>query len=224
MRRRVILAGFVVAAVAALLLLTPWRTWLTGLSGWARDAGPAGVAAIVLAYAIGSVAALPVWPLTVVVGVAYGVWKGFALALLAGVVGASLAFLTGRTILRGAVIRHLERNPRLAAIDQAVSRQGAVLVLLLRLSPLAPYNVVNYVLSGSRIGLPAFAGASLLGMAPITLAWAWAGATFGSLEGMAGRPPAGPGERALQWVGLAATVGVVILLGRIAGRTVRTAK
>lgn len=224
MRRRVILAGFVVAAVAALLLLTPWRTWLTGLSGWARDAGPAGVAAIVLAYAIGSVAALPVWPLTVVVGVAYGVWKGFALALLAGVVGASLAFLTGRTILRGAVIRHLERNPRLAAIDQAVSRQGAFLVLLLRLSPLAPYNVVNYVLSGSRIGLPAFAGASLLGMAPITLAWAWAGATFGSLEGMAGRPPAGPGERALQWVGLAATVGVVILLGRIAGRTVRTAK
>ena len=97
-------------------------------------------------------------------------------------------------------------------------------MLLLRLSPFAPYNVVNYVLSGSRIGLPAFAGASLLGMAPITLAWAWAGATFGSLEGIEGRVPAGPGERALQWMGLAATVAVVILLGRMARVTARTAK
>jgi uncharacterized membrane protein YdjX (TVP38/TMEM64 family) len=216
MRRRVILAGLVVVAVAALLLVTPWRAWLTGLSGWARAAGPAGVAAIVLAYAIGSVAALPVWPLTVVVGVAYGVWKGFALALLAGAFGASLAFLTGRTLLRGAVERRVARDPRLRALDEAVSRRGAILVLLLRLSPFAPYNVVNYVLSGSRIGLPAFAGASLIGMAPITLAWAWAGATFGSLEGTGGRPATGPGERALQWVGLAATVGVVILLGRLA--------
>ena len=55
-------------------------------------------------------------------------------------------------------------------------------------------------------------------MAPITFAWAWAGATFGGLEGVAGRPPAGPAERALQWAGLLATVGVVILLGRMARR------
>ncbi len=224
MRRRVILAGFVVAAVAALLLASPWKEWLEALSGWARASGPGGVIAFVLAYVGGSVLALPVWPLTVAAGIAYGAGAGFALALVAGTAGASTAFLAGRTVLRGAVARHLARNPRFAALDDAVSRRGAFLVLLLRLSPLAPYNVVNYVLSGSRIGLPAFAGASLLGMAPITFAWAWAGATFGSLEGMAGRPPAGPGERVLQWVGLAATVAVVILLGRVAKLTAPSTK
>ena len=95
----------------------------------------------------------------------------------------------------------MARDPRLAALDEAVSRQGAFLVVLLRLSPFAPYNVVNYALSASRVGLVAFAGASLVGMAPITFAWAWAGAAFGGLEGMAGRPPAGPGEQALRWAG-----------------------
>ncbi len=222
MRRRVILAGLVVAAVAALLLLAPTRAWLTGLSGWARAAGPAGVAAFALAYAAGSVLALPVWPLTVAAGVAYGAWWGFALALPAGAAGASLAFLAGRTLFRGAVARRVARDPRLAAIDEAVSRQGALLVVLLRLSPLAPYNVVNYALSASRVGVFAFAGGSLLGMAPITFAWAWAGATFGSLEGVAGRPPAGPGEQALRWAGLLATVAVVVLLGRMARRFTAT--
>ena len=218
MRRRVILSGLLVAAVAALLLLAPWKAWLAGLSGWARDAGPEGVAAFVLAYAAGSVLALPVWPLTVAAGVAYGAWGGFALALPAGAAGASLAFLAGRTLFRGAVARRVARDPRLAAIDEAVSRQGAFLVVLLRLSPFAPYNVVNYVLSASRLGVFAFAGASIVGMAPITFAWAWAGATFGSLEGVAGRPPAGPGEQALRWAGLLATVAVVVLLGRMARR------
>jgi uncharacterized membrane protein YdjX (TVP38/TMEM64 family) len=222
MRRRVILSGLLVAAVAALLLLAPWKAWLAGLSGWARDAGPEGVAAFVLAYAVGSVLALPVWPLTVAAGVAYGAWGGFALALPAGAAGASLAFLAGRTLLRGAVARRVARDPRLAALDEAVSRQGAFLVVLLRLSPFAPYNVVNYVLSASRVGLVAFAGASLVGMAPITFAWAWAGAAFGGLEGVAGRPPAGPEEQVVRWVGLAATVAVVIVLGRIARRTMAT--
>ncbi len=218
MRRRVILAGLVVVAAAALLLLAPWREWLAGLSGWARAAGPAGVAAFVLAYAAGSVLALPVWPLTVAAGVAYGAWAGFAVALPAGAVGASAAFLAGRTLLRGTVARRIARDSRLAALDEAVGRQGAFLVLLLRLSPLFPSNVVNYALSTTRLRLLAFAAASFLGMAPITFAWAWAGATLGGLQGVAGRPPAGPGERVLQWAGLLATVAVVILLGRIARR------
>jgi uncharacterized membrane protein YdjX (TVP38/TMEM64 family) len=222
MRRRVILSGLLVAAVVALLLLAPWKAWLAGLSGWARDAGPEGVAAFVLAYAVGSVLALPVWPLTVAAGVAYGAWGGFALALPAGAAGASLAFLAGRTLFRGAVARRVARDPRLAALDEAVSRQGAFLVLLLRLSPFAPYNVVNYVLSASRVGLVAFAGASLVGMVPITFAWAWAGAAFGGLEGVAGRPPAGPEEQVVRWVGLTATVVVVIVLGRMARRTMAT--
>jgi uncharacterized membrane protein YdjX (TVP38/TMEM64 family) len=218
MRRRVIWTGILLAAAVALLLVAPWRAWLGGFSGWARGAGPTGVAAFALAYAAGSVLALPVWPLTVAAGIAWGTARGFAVALPASVAGASLAFLAGRTFLRGMVERRVARDPRLAALDDAVAGQGAPLVVLLRLSPLAPYNVVNYALSGTRLPLAGFAAASLVGMAPITLAWSWAGATFGSLEGVGGRAPAGPAAAALQWGGLAATVAVVVLLGRAAHR------
>ena len=218
MRRRVILAGVLAAAAVAVLAAAPWREALGALAAWARSAGVAGVLAFAAAYAAGSVLALPVWPLTVAAGVAYGPVRGFALALPASAAGASLAFLAGRTLLRGAVERRLARSPRLAALDEAVSRRGAFLVVLLRLSPLAPHNVVNYALSASRVGLPAFAAASLAGMAPLTLAWTAAGATLGSLEALPGRPPAGPAGRVLAWAGLAATVAVALLLGQAARR------
>jgi uncharacterized membrane protein YdjX (TVP38/TMEM64 family) len=184
MRRRVILAALALAVAASLLAASPWRAALEGLAGWARSAGPGGLAAFAAAYALGSVLALPVWPLTVAAGVAYGAAGGFALALPSGTLGASLAFLAGRTVLRRAVEARVASDPRLAALDEEVSRRGAFLVLLLRLSPLAPYNVVNYALSASRVGLVPFAAASLAGMAPITFAWAWVGATLGGLEGV----------------------------------------
>lgn len=218
MRRRVILAALLAAAVVVLAVATPWRAWLAVLASWARDAGPAGVAAFALAYAVGSVLALPVWPLTVAAGVAYGAGWGFAVALPSGALGASLAFLAGRSVLRGVVERRLASNPRLAAIDEAVDREGPVLVLLLRLSPLAPYNVVNYALSATRIGVGSFAAASFAGMAPITLAWAWAGGALGRLEGLGAGSPPGPAAKALWWGGLAATVAVVLLAGRMARR------
>jgi uncharacterized membrane protein YdjX (TVP38/TMEM64 family) len=218
MRRRVILASLALVAVAALLAVSPWRAALEALAGWARTAGPAGPAAFAAAYALGSVLALPVWPLTVAAGVAYGAVGGFALALPAGTLGASLAFLAGRTLLRRVVATRVAADRRLAALDEEVSRQGAFLVFLLRLSPFAPYNVVNYALSASRIGLVPFAAASLAGMAPITFAWAWAGATLGALEGVSRGPAPGPGYRAMQWIGLAATVALVLALGWMARR------
>jgi uncharacterized membrane protein YdjX (TVP38/TMEM64 family) len=218
MRRRVILATLAFAAAAVLLALSPWRTALESLAAWARAAGPTGLAAFAAAYALGSVLALPVWPITVAAGVAYGAAGGFALALPAGTLGASLAFLVGRSLLREVVARRVAGDPRLAALDAEVSRRGILLVFLVRLTPLAPYNVVNYAVSASRIGLVPFAAASLAGMAPITFAWAWAGATLGALEGVSRGPPPGPGYRALQWVGLAATVALVIALGGMARR------
>jgi uncharacterized membrane protein YdjX (TVP38/TMEM64 family) len=223
MRRRVILAGLLAAAVILLAAATPWRSWLGGLAAWARAAGPAGAGAFALAYAAGSVLALPVWPLTVAAGVAYGPAWGFAVALPSGTLGATLAFLAGRTFLRGAVERRLARDPRLVALDRAVDREGAVLVLLLRLSPLAPYNVVTYALSATRLRVVSFAAASFVGMAPITFAWAWAGGALGSLEGLGAGPPPGPMAQALRWGGLLATVAVVALLGRMGRRVLREA-
>ncbi len=215
MRRRVILAGLSLAAAAALLALSPWREALAGAAGWARGAGAVGVLAFAATFVVASVLALPVWPLTVATGVAYGAWQGFGVALPASAVGATAAFLLGRTLLRSAVERRVASSPRLSALDDAVSREGAALVLLLRLSPVAPYNVVNYALSASRVRAVPFAAASLVGMAPITLAWAWAGAALGGLKGLPSGPQ-GPAAAWIRWGGLAATIAVVLVLARMA--------
>lgn len=218
MRRRVILAGLVLVPIAVLLLLSPWRDWLAAAPSALRAAGPAGAVLLGLAYLPLGVLAVPTWPLTALAGASLGVARGFPLALAGSAAGASLAFLAGRTLLRERVAARVARDPRLLALDEAVSRQGAVLILLLRLSPFAPANVVNYALAASRVRFAAFAAASAVGMAPLTLAWTWAGAALGGVTGAPDRLLPEPWGLVVRWVGLAATGAVVLLLGRMARR------
>lgn len=70
-----------------------------------------------------------------------GPLAGTALVSVASTSGATLAFLVSRYLARPLVEEKLKEYPRFAAVDDAVSREGAKVVLLLRLSPLFPFNL-----------------------------------------------------------------------------------
>ena len=65
--------------------------------------------------------------------------------------GASAAFLVARYVARCAIERRIAGNPRFAAIDRAVGREGCKIVFLLRLSPVFPFNLLNYALGLTRV-------------------------------------------------------------------------
>ncbi len=185
--------------------------WIAHLTDLVRGAGASGVAMVFVLYVAFAVFMLPAWVQTLAVGSTYGVARGLLSASPASVTAATAAFLLGRTVLRGWVRRRIEKSPKARAVDRAMSRQGFWVVFLLRLSPLVPFDVLNYALSLSAIGVWPYVVASWVGMLPGTVLYLY----LGSLTTVAG-PQTGRWQLALKVAGLAATAGVVWLVSRAA--------
>jgi uncharacterized membrane protein YdjX (TVP38/TMEM64 family) len=210
-------------AVAAALFLLPLDRWLLALVETMRAAGAGGALLYVVAYVVACVLFLPGSVLTLAAGFAYGPVQGTLLVMVASMLGATAAFVLGRTVLRGRIERRLAGHPRFAAVDRAVAAQGFKVVLLLRLSPLFPFNVLNYALGLTRVPLRTYALASLLGMFPGTLLYVYLGSLVTSAAQLASgqRPQGGPYGQLLFWGGLVATVLATVLITRTARRALQ---
>jgi len=127
-------------------------------------------------YVLAEILAIPAVPiLTASSGYLFGLLPGTATCLFSAAIAASLSFLIGRTLLRGYVERVLARSPKFQSMDRAIEKEGFKLMLLLRLSPLFPFALSNYLYGASSIRfLPYFFG-TLFGFAPGTFAYVYAG-------------------------------------------------
>ncbi|KAG0594299.1 hypothetical protein M758_UG064900 [Ceratodon purpureus] len=112
-----------------------------------KDAGAWGPIILALAYVPCSVLAIPASILTLGGGYLFGLGVGFVTDSLGSTLGATAAFLVGRTVGRAYVTSKLKDYPQFQAIAVAVRKSGFKIVLLLRLVPLLPFNVLNYLLS-----------------------------------------------------------------------------
>ena len=79
----------------------------------------------------------------------------------AAVIGSCMAFLIARYAARSAIERRVAQNPRFSAIDAAVADQGLKIVFLMRLSPVFPFNLLNYALGLTRVSFRDYTIASL---------------------------------------------------------------
>jgi uncharacterized membrane protein YdjX (TVP38/TMEM64 family) len=208
-------AGVVAALVAARALDAParLRAALDGLEAL----GPWGPAAFVALYVVATVLLLPAWILTLGAGALFGLATGVATVSLAATLGATAAFLVGRYLARDAVARWLDADPRFRAIDAAVGREGWRIVGLVRLSPLFPFTLVNYVFGLTRVPLVPYVVASWAGMLPGTVMYVYLGSVAGGLATL-GQP--GTARTPAEWVflvlGLLATLAVTSYVTRLA--------
>jgi len=223
---RAAMIGCAVACLAGVALLFPLHgRGFAQLISWARSAPALGVVVFVLAQVFSAIFLIPSWPLRVGAGFVYGAALGFAIAVPATFVATTAAFFLGRRVLRGRVAARVAGEPQLAAIDDAIAAGGPWIVLLLRLSPLFPNELVNYALGATRVRFREYALASMLGMLPLTAAYTWLGSLPTALDDLtSGRPvPTGAVGQLLWWGGLAATVGIAVLGAVLARRALERA-
>lgn len=184
---------------------------------WVAGLGPTGVIAFVVIYILACVFMLPGSVLTLGAGAVFGVVKGAAICSVAATLGATAAFLVGRYLARNRVARWIEGNERFRAIDEAVGREGWKIVGLTRLSPVFPFNLLNYAYGITKVSLRDYFFASWIGMLPGTLMYVYLGSLAGSLANLGGN---GRGRTPAQWalyaLGLLATVAVTVFVTRIA--------
>lgn len=220
--------GKIVLAVAALLGLIAlgrqvggyvpaFAQWVDGLGAW-------GPAVFILAYATGTVAFVPGSLLTLAAGAIFGLAKGVVVVFIAAVLGSSAAFLVSRYLARSAIEKRLSTNPKFASVDRAVGSEGRKIVFLLRLSPLFPFNLLNYALGLTKVSFADYLMASI-GMLPGTLLYVYYGKLVGDVAALAGgaAPEKGTEDYILWGLGLLATALVTTLITRTARKALREA-
>ncbi len=212
-----------VAAVIALVLVgRELGGEIPRFAAWVDSLGLWGPLVFILGYAAATVAFVPGSLLTLAAGAIFGLARGTLFVFVGASLGASTAFLVARHLARSAIERRLEGRPRFQGIDRAVAKEGLKIVFLLRLSPVFPYNLLNYGLGLTRVRFRDYAIACL-GMIPGTFLYVYYGKALGSIAAVAGGAEI---ERdAGYWIvlglGLAATVVVTAIVTRIAGRALK---
>ena len=190
---------------------------------WVESLGVWGGVAFMGIYILATIAFLPASLLTLAAGVVFGVVWGSVYVFVGATLGAIAAFLVGRYLLRGWVSRKVASNPKFTAIDTAVAQEGLKIVLLTRLSPVFPFNLLNYAFGVTGVTLKDYALGSI-GMIPGTIMYVYIGSLAGDIAkiGTANQPT----DSTLQWVinivGLIATIVVTVFVTRIATKALNT--
>lgn len=216
--RAAFLAGAAIILVLALVLL-PAREWTTALLAWVGARGPWSAVLLGVLWVPAAVVFMPGSLLTLGTGFLLGLGWGLVVVSIGSTLGATAAFLVGRRLGRDWIQDRMGGHERLRGVDGAIAREGLKVVVLLRLSPLIPYNALNYALSLTGVGLRDFVIGSWMGMLPGTVLYVALGAGARSLAAAI----SGAGERPAAWialgaVGLAATAAAVWLVARAARR------
>jgi uncharacterized membrane protein YdjX (TVP38/TMEM64 family) len=208
--------------------------WLTTTPAWAsgeglnpqnllRDAleqiqglGAAGAIAFIALYIVVTIAFLPASLLTLGAGVVFGVVLGSIYVFIGATLGAILAFLVGRYLARGWVSRKIEGNPQFKAIDQAVGKEGFKIVLLTRLSPAFPFNLLNYAFGVTQVSFrDYFLG--FVGMIPGTVMYVYIGSLARDLTAIGSTDQtASSVQWTIQVIGLIATIVVTLYVTKVA--------
>lgn len=206
------------SAVVGLVILSQFYDIPGAISGvmeWIENQGAVGAVVFILLYIAACVFMLPGSVLTLGAGAIYGLWFGFALVSVASTLGAGAAFLVGRYVARDWVSSKIEGNDKFRAIDEAVAGEGWKIVFLTRLSPVIPFNLLNYGYGATKVSFRHYFFASWIGMMPGTLLYTYIGYIGGSAA-------EGGGTSAAQWavriIGLVATIAVTVLVTRMAKR------
>ena len=222
--RLIVLACAAVALALALALL-PLKQWLIDFLEWTDALGFWGPFLVAVFYVIACVFMLPGLILTMGAGVLFGVGVGTVTCSVGSTLGASAAFLVGRFLARDWVARRVSGNPKFAAVDEAVGRQGFKIVLLTRLSPIFPFNFQNYAYGLTGVPFWKYFFASWIGMLPGTIMYVYLGQALGSLATLASgeKRDKTTGEWVLFGVGLLVTVVVATVVARIAGKAIKEA-
>ena len=209
--------------VAVGLLLLPVRQWFMHFEGYVESLGALGPVVVVLLYIISTVFFIPGSALTVGAGTLFGLQTGLMVVVAGANLGALCSFLLARSFLRHKVAAWAAASPKFGSLDRSIGRQGFKMVLLTRLSPVFPFVLLNYFLGLTAVRVGAYVLASLIGMLPATFLFVYIGAA--AREALAGTNAAADFyQQVLEYVGLAATVAVVVVVTRIARRALREAE
>jgi uncharacterized membrane protein YdjX (TVP38/TMEM64 family) len=218
--RIAIISVLAIVACGALFWLPQANEPVIALLEWVESLGSWGPVLLVIIYILGCLLFLPGSLLTIGAGFIFGLVVGTITVSIGSTLGAGAAFLLARTVLRKWVSEKIASLPRFQALDKAVGREGFKVVLLTRLAPLFPFNLLNFIFGITKVSFWDYMLASWIGMLPGAVLYTYIGTAAHSITAVAtGKNETSTREHVFFGVGLVATTLVVALLVRLARKS-----
>ena len=180
-----LVAGFFILDLGQYLTLDYIKSQQAQLDGLVAAQPLVIAAAYFLIYVLVTAVSLPgAAIMTLAAGAMFGLWWGLLLVSFASTIGATLAMLVARFVLRDQVSRRFERQ--INGINKGVEREGAFYLFTLRLVPLFPFFAINLIMGLTKISVPVYFVVSQIGMLAGTLVFVNAGTQLAQVESLAG--------------------------------------
>ncbi|PYQ30411.1 MAG: hypothetical protein DMF56_06255 [Acidobacteria bacterium] len=212
-----LIAGIAVLALVVIAIrMLPVAEWLEAFKAWVQGQGALGYVLYVVAYIVCCVFVIPALALTLGAGAIFGFVAGSIVVIIGATLGAIVAFLLARGVLRRRVERITANHVKFRALDRAITREGTKIMWLVRLSGFPPFTWVNYAFGLTGVQLRPYIITTFFGIIPGTLAFTWAGAAGAAAL-------TGTGNRILLIVTACGAILVSVFIARIALQAIRRA-
>ena len=217
-KAKLIIAVVVVAGLLVSAKVFNIHTHLQSVLEWIKNFGSWGPIIFSVIYILCCVLFIPGSVLTLAAGLLFGVVSGSVIVSFASTTGAALSFLIGRYVAREAIEKKIADNEKFAAIDGAVANEGFKIVLLTRLSPVFPFNLLNYAYGLTKVKFKDYLLSSWIGMMPGTVMYVYLGTLVQNVASLFSGSGADKthGEKILFYGGLVVTVVVTVFVTKVA--------
>ncbi len=222
-----ILAAVCAVAVMATLLFFSGpilARWAETLLEYVETLGRYAPLAMIAGFVAVCLLSVPGAPLTLGCGFLFGVAEGTLVAAVGSTLGAMSAFLIARFGGRRYIRAKAAKKIRFRRLDRAARRHGFTIVLLTRISPLFPFNLLNYIYGLTSVHFRDYITATLIGVVPVSFLYVYVGSLMKTLAQVATGKVDPEGVQ--PWVvaaGLVLTVGAVVLLATVAKKRLAAA-
>ena len=160
-------------------------SWVAAIEHESMTMPLASALILILLKSVSAPLGFPGTPLTLLSGSLFGHVFGTIIALVGNTIGASLAFLLARYVLRDYMVKKFwTKYPRIKEYDQKLKEKGLSTVIALRLIPLFPFNALNFLLGVTSIPFKKYVIGSFVGMIPGTFLFVYFGESLRMLSGL----------------------------------------
>jgi uncharacterized membrane protein YdjX (TVP38/TMEM64 family) len=219
---RALLFAILLAALALVAMLLPVEQLMAAIQAWVNLHPSSAVFVVAVSIFLGILLLLPLSLMFMLAGFLFGLIKGFFVAWVALLLASSAAFWLGQTFARPWIERRIQNNPLFTSIDRAVQRKGLLIVLLTRLVMVIPYQLLNYSLGLTRVSFRNAVLGTALGSTPPVFLFVYLGTTVSNIAAiMSGEVKLEGQELVIGAVALAVVVGIILLIVRVAGKTLK---
>ena len=210
------------AGIISALIFLPIERWLIHVLEWTKGMGLWGPVIVACLYAVGAILFLPGSFMTMAAGFLFKVVLGTITVSVGSTIGACAAFMIARTFGRKWIAARIVKSRQFTAFDHAVKFHAFKIIILTRLSPAFPYNMLNYAFGLTKIEFWKYALGSWVAMIPPTIMYTYFGSGLRSLtEAASGHVEKSSAERIFFWSGLVITVAATVFIANLARKALQ---